>query len=226
MYASSNASNRSNIRSQKEIFHYSKSNLIKVEWPDFLLYRFWTGRPLNPELEILYFSMIGPGSVSIKSDSTRIRRLVKFVQVSETDQVLVTRTETWTFEVQKKDAINGPKRWSLALTTREVGSALFSSILISVASSCLLQIFFIDLILSPFALSLFIKSFAIIRFKIKIEVRIAFRVCFRIMSEGLSFPQFKSTDLIHSEVLDTFFSSIWKLKPDFGKTFILDFLKI
>ena len=85
----------------------------------------------------------------------------------------------------EKDAVGRQNRRSLALTTREVGSALFSSILISVASSCLLHIFSIDLILSPFDLSFFIKSFAIIRFKIKIVVRIAFRVDVTIMSDHL-----------------------------------------
>ena len=62
-------------------------------------------RPLNPELEILYFSMIGPGSVSMKSDSTRIARPFRFDQVSATALVsdylgsrLRIRTEAWTFE--------------------------------------------------------------------------------------------------------------------------------
>ena len=75
----------------------------------------------------------------------------------------------------------------VSLTTREVGSALFSSIFISVASRCLLHFFPIDLILSSFDLSFFIKSFAIIRFKIKIVVRIAFGIGF--MSEPKSVKQ-------------------------------------
>ena len=160
--------------------------------------------------------MMGPGSVSIKSDFTRIKWLAG--------------SHWLPYQMVP-----------LSFTTRGVDCSVLISVTsdcLPVTSSCLLQIFSLD-ILSSFVCPIFRKSFAIIRLRIKIVVKIAFAVYF--IESGLSWrlhfdwrgrffvhgTLIKFTGLIHIEVLDTF-SLVFELesKTGFSKTFILHFLKI